>query len=416
MKVNVERLKLEVRRARTPFLIYLCLVTGGLGALYGILRNQTFLRPWEDHVQVRAMVADAKGLVAGKQEVRIAGIKVGVVTETSLRDAQPMVTLALDEEHAPIYRDARLRLRPVTPLQDMYIDLDRGTPAAGKLRADDVIPEAQTVSPVDVSRVLNTFDAETRDRLAVLLHEMGPALHDNGMQLRAAFVQAAPFLRAARRVTGAMDDRRAELRRLVSNFSRLTDTLAGHDDQLAALVRNGSATLGELAQRDVPLAATIAELPRVLSALDGAMIRLGGTRAQLDPALVALGPAAEQLRPGLQALGRLGRDALPAFTALEAPVGALRPMARTLRPTAAGLADALAALDRQAPAFDRITKQLLPCREMVRQFFSNTPSVGKFSNAISAYPRGDATFDVGSAGARSAHGLTRSASCTDGSN
>jgi virulence factor Mce-like protein len=413
MKVNSERLKLEVRRARTPFLIYVCLVVAGFGALYGILRNQTFLRPWEDHVQVRAAVVDAKGLVAGKQEVRIAGIKVGVVTKTELRGGRPIITLQLDRHRAPVYRDARLRLRPVTPLQDMYVDLDRGTPSAGELRDDDVIPEAHTVSPVDVSRVLNTFDAETRDRLSVLLHEMGPALRDNGAQLRAAFVQAAPFLKATERVTQAMADRRRELARVVTNFGRLTDTLASHDGQLAALVHNGNTTLGELARRDAPLAETLGELPRMLTALDGAMTRLGGARAQLDPALVALRPAAAQLEPGLTALGRLGRDALPAFTALRAPVDALRPMARTLRPTAAGLADALAALDRQAPAFDRITKQLLPCREMVRQFFSNTPSVGKFSNAISAYPRGDVSFDAGSIGARSANGLTRSASCTD---
>lgn len=416
MKVNTDRLKLEIRRSRRPFLLYVLLVTCGVIATVGILRNQTFLRPWEDHYEVNAAIADAKGIVPGKQEVRVSGVKVGVVTDSRLRNGRPVLELQLDEKYAPIYRNARVRLRPVTPLQDMYVDLDRGSKEAGKADGDFVIPERQTTSPVDISRVLNTFNADTRDRLGTLLRQLGPALKDNGASLRAAFVQAAPFLRAAHQVTDAMADRRTQLKRLVTNFGSLTTTLAKSDSELERLVRNGEGTLSELARRDGPLSQTIAALPGTLTALDGAMTSLASARTELDPALTALKPVTQQLETGLSALQDLGRDALPAFRALQTPVTTLRPLARTLRPTADQLGQALDRLQRQAPAFDRVTEELLPCRDVVRDFFANTPSVAKFSNAYGAYPRGDLTYDLGSVGGRSANGLKRSPSCTDASN
>lgn len=411
MRMTRDRLALEVRRARRPFVVYLGLVICGTTALLGILRNQTFLRPWEDHVRVRAFVADAKGIVSGKQEVRVAGVKVGVVTEERLVGGRAQITMQIDERYAPVYRDATVRLRPVTPLQDMYVELRRGHPAAGRLDGD-VIPESQTTSPVDISRVLDTFDADTRDRLATLLHQLGPGLADNGVQLRAAFERAAPFLRAAEQVTGALAERRAELRRLIGNTRRLTTALAGHDAQLARLVVRGEATLGELAREDAPLARTIRALPGMVERLDAAMTSLGVARGRLDPAIDALRPAVARLAPGLDAAGRLGREARPAFSALASPVAALTPMAHALRPTAGALAQALDRLRSQAGSFDRLTRLLVPCREIMRQFFSNTPSVGKFANAYGAYPRGDTTIDVGTFGGRSGHGLRQSKSCT----
>lgn len=412
--INGDRLAVEIRRARVPFLIYVALVAAGLAALFGILRNQTFLRPWEDHVEIRAEISDAKGLVPGKQDVRIAGVKVGVVTGSDLVDGRPVVTLAIDAEHAPIHRDARLRVRPVTPLQDMYVELERGTAAAGDLDEGDVIPEDQVVAPVDVSRVLQTFDADTRERLANLLDEMAPALGDGGDDLRAAFVEVAPFLRSAQAVSEALVDRRGELRRLVTNLGGLTQALASHDEALTRLVVRGDATLGELGRRAAPLDETLAGLPGLLASLDGAVTRLASARREIDPALAELRPAARELADGLQALEVLGAEARPALAALRPPVSALRPMTRTLTPTAAALAGALDELERQSPAFDRFTRQVVPCREMLRQFFAHTPSVTKFGNAYGPYPRGDVSFDVGSAGARSAHGLTKTPSCTDG--
>lgn len=415
MRINRDRLALELRRARVPFLWYMALLACGSVAAWVIFKNQVYQKPWVDYYDVRAAVDDAKVVVPGKQEVRIAGVKVGVITKSELVGGTPVVTLSLEPRYAPIYRDARLRLRPVTPLQDMYMAVERGTPAAGRLPAGGLIRAEQTVTPVDISRVLQTFDADTRDRLGGLLRQMGPALKDNGGELRAAFAAAAPFLHEAERVTTALADRRVALRRAVTSFARLTGALAARDGQLTRLVRGGDATLAELGSRDRDLSALIADIPPTLANLRSSMQTLGVAQRDLDPALTELRGVADRLEPGMVALERLGRTATPAVRALAPAVNRLVPLARDLRPTAGSLATAFALLREQAPAYDRLTAEVPPCRDAVRDFFSNTPSVTKFGNAFGVYPRGDLTIAPDTAGGRTNTSLRRNPTCTDGS-
>jgi hypothetical protein len=55
------------------------------------------------------------------------------------------VTVSIDQRYEPIYRDARVEIRPNTPLQDMYVDIvSRGTRAAGPVRDGGQLAAAQT--------------------------------------------------------------------------------------------------------------------------------------------------------------------------------------------------------------------------------------------------------------------------------
>lgn len=413
-RINTDRLRLEISRAKVPFMFFIGLVA--LGALaFGIIFNyQTFQRPWKDYYPVRAAFDDVKGVVPGKQEVRISGIKVGVITKSKLIDGRPVLTLSLEEKYAPVYKDARFTLRPVTPLDDMYVQIERGTPAAGKLTEDTIVPAERTKTPVDVSRVLQTFNDDTQVHLKTLFNQLGRGLEGNGTNLRWAFTQVAPFLDTAKDVSQALTERRAALARLVHNFSELTGELGEHDKQLASLVRNGDAALGELAARDKALSSTIAAIPGTLTSLRGAMNNLRTVQTHLDPALTRLIPVANALPSSMDALREFGNDALPAFRALTPAATKLVPLARDLEPTANSLAEALARLRGQAPSYDKLTRDIEPCLDIIRQFFSNTPSVGKYGNANGAYPRGDIQLAVGSAGGVSAAGLTKSPSCTGG--
>ena len=413
-RINTDRLRLELSRARVPFMYFLGLVAVGIFAFYVIFNYQTFQRPWKSYYQVRAAFDDVKGVVPGKQEVRISGVKVGVITKSQLINGRPVLTLSLESKYAPVYKNARFRLRPVTPLDDMYVAIQRGTPSAGKLTSKDIVPAEHTVTPVDISRVLQVFDSDTRSNLTTLMNEMGTGLQGNGMNLRWAFTQLTPFLTTARDVSNALNDRRTALKRLVHNFAQLTTELGSKDKQLAGLVRNGEATLGELARRDQPLSQTIAALPGTLYNLQGAMANLRTVQTSLDPALTKLLPVASALPSSLDALRTLGVQALPAVRALTPAVQRLVPLARDLQPTADSLSSALANLRTQAPSFDRLTQYTEPCLDVIRQFFSNTPSVTKFCNAHGVYPRGEvvAGSDAVLGGPDST--LSKTSSCTGG--
>jgi virulence factor Mce-like protein len=411
-----ERLALELRRSRGPFAIWLGLLVLAVGAGGVILKNMNNQYPWEDVYEVRVAIDDAKGVVPELQDVRISGVPVGTITKSELVANRPVLTLSIDREHAPLYRDARLRLRPQTPLQDLYVDVeDRGTPAAGELTAGDIFPAARTQVPVQVSDVLNVFDQPTRARYEVALDEMGRGLDDGGDQLRAAFAEMVPFLHAARRMNRVTAERRRHTRRLIHNFRLLAEELARRDGVVTRLVASGHTTLGELASNDEALERTIAELPPTMRQLDRSLTVLQPALDELDPALDALRRAASALEPGLEALRAFSTDASPALQALRRPVRELAPTVRALRPPIGDLDPAFARLRPQAPRLDRITALVSACKLGFQKFFQWTPSVFKMGDTHGAVPRGEQTIAPADAGGQTRDpNLRRSPSCTDG--
>jgi virulence factor Mce-like protein len=380
-------------------MLYLLLLLAALIAGWVILKNQAVQWPWQSYYVVRVAVPDAKGVVAGKQDVRIAGVNVGLITQSQLVNGSPVLTLSIDPQYAPLYRNARLRLRPITPLEDMYLEIDsRGTPAAGKLTSAEVLPARQTAIPVDISRVLNTFDAPTRPWLTHLLDELGRGLSDRGAQLQAAFVQLAPFLHAAQQVTDAIAVRRRDTADLVHNLGVLTAALAQRQAQLTGLVSAGDSTLGVLAANDHPLDSTLRELPPTLTAMRSSFQAVRAAEGQLDPALNALLPVARALPSGLQALQRFGREARPALAALHPAIRALLPLATVLAPASASLQSAFANLAPQLPRLDRVTARIVPCELPIQKFFQWTLSVMKLGDAYGAFPRGTLSFGSDSVG------------------
>jgi ABC-type transporter Mla subunit MlaD len=379
-----DRVKLELKRATGPFLLFALLCVAGLLTGADILRNLAGDKPWVSYVKYRVAFQNVEGVVPGRHELRIDGVKAGSITASKLVDGTPVMTLNVEKRYAPVYRDARVRIRPVTPLEDMYVDIEsRGHARAGKLKTGDngdILPVAQTQSMVEIGRVLNVLDVDARARLAALLTQLGTGLNDNGAQLRAAFAEIAPFLRTAQSMGQALSQRRQNIARLVHNFGAITQVLAQRDKQLGSFVTSGDAVLTTLAQNDVPLSSTLSELPPTLASMRGAFAQLRGTEDVLDPALRELQPAAAALPDGLAALDRFARDANPAIAALRPAVRSLRPLARTVRPTAGSLATAFEDLKPETPQIDRITALAVPCLDKTSLFLSRLMSITKFGD------------------------------------
>ncbi len=419
MNINTDRLKLELSRSRRPFMQYLFLIGVAVFCLAVVLKNQFYNRFWEEKYTFSAQFADVKGVTPGVQRVKIAGVTVGVVTKATNKDGRAVLTMQLKKKYGPIYRDAKIRLRPLTPLQDMYINIEsRGHPAAGKVgEGKDALVAARTVSPVDISRVLNEFPGATRTRMQILLDQFGRGLEDNGAQLKWAFGELSPFLTAAERTTTVVAQRKRQMAHLVTNLNKLTTALAERDKQLTTLVGAGNATLGQLSTADGQLDATLREIPPTLDVLRTAFTRLRAAEDQLDPALQDLTPVADSLEAGMKALERFSTDATPALTALQPAVVRLAPLARDLKPTSVALTSAFTQLRAQAPAYDRLTKQLPPCFSRIGPFFNDTLSVLKFSDASGAYPRGNDSQDADTFGGVAPVGATtqtRVQRCTEG--
>jgi virulence factor Mce-like protein len=416
-RLTKERVGLELRRARRPFAQWLLLLAGAAVALVLLLIKLHLPAPWSSQYDFSVAVTNADA-VAPNDQVRIAGVQVGRVTHVALRADRPLISVSLDPQYAPLYRDARVELRPNTPLQDMYLDIvSRGTRPAGRVSDGGTLAASQTGTPVQIGQVLDIFDAAVRPRVTASINALGAGLGDHGVQLRDALVELAPFLQEARELNLQLANRRIETERLVHNFSLLSTELAGRTGQLRGLVAAGAVTLQGLNSEAVPLGQLIDQLPPTLAELPKSFSTLRGAAVRLDPAATALLPAAHALAPAMVALKRVSPTANAALAGLDHALPALTGLVRSATPLAGHLQQAFDRLRPQVPELFHATTRLLPCELAVSKFAQWTLSVSKLSSAQGDLQRGVALISPQTegdliAGAKSPTVLRRAPTCT----
>jgi phospholipid/cholesterol/gamma-HCH transport system substrate-binding protein len=313
-------------------IIVLALAVGGY-----ITAHQRLHFPWEKRMKIIAEFSTAQSVTPGQgQTVTVAGVEVGEIGEVSLHEGRARVTMVLEPDKlGPIYSNARLLLRPKTGLNDMSIDLDPGTPQndkpdRGELHEGDVLPVWNSLPNVNPDEVLAALDADTRRYLTIVANAGGAGIGDRGVDLRRVLAASQPTLRDTRRVTSALADRRAKVKRLVHNLRLLSEATADSDKDLVRLVDGSSSVFDTIGHHDAQLAASVERLPGALSATRDALTETRGLR-ELGPALVDVRPLLRDAAPILRNdLRPLVREATPLVRDLRPSVHRLNPATRDL--------------------------------------------------------------------------------------
>ena len=335
-----------IRKHLRDFAAVLGLILVSLIVAVVILGNQRFTLPdgvpvlGADFREVEAELETAQAVTPGQgQTVNIAGVEVGQISSVKLENGKAVVGLKIERDHATIYRDASILLRPKTGLKDMVAELTPGTREAGELEDGQRIPASQTLPDVNLDEILASLDADTRDYLRILLGDGARGLRGNGRELAQTIRRIEPTARYARQVNEQLAERRQNIKRVIHNFSLLMEELGSKDDQVAEFVENSNAVFATLADQDANIRATLRELPSALDATQEALAsadamatELGPTLQDLRPAARALGPALRQTRPFLTETTPIIRDQLRPFSR------AALPMVRELRPAMRDLA------------------------------------------------------------------------------
>ena len=413
-RINRARLSLELSRAVRPTIVVLAGAAIGLAcAAFIVLHvSRTLL---SSTYQARFAVDNATGVIAGLDEVRFKGIPAGTITGVQLSGGHPVLTARIQQQYGPIYQNARAVLRPNTALQDMYLDIvDRGNPAAGRVSAAQALPSSQTQTSVSIDDVLNVFRANERLRLRALLDNLGNGLRDRGAALRTAFVELAPLLQVAGRISQQLAIRAPLTQQLVHNTALLTTELGRRQQQLRALINEGSSTLTTLQSGSSDLAATLHELPPTLGAIDSSFTAVRGVLPNVNAAVAGLYPVAGQLPTALAALRRLSASAMPAVQALRGPVGSLVPLAQGLVPLSSNLSAAISTLAPQVATIDHTTADLAACKKGVQGFFQWNASISKFGDVRGPVPRGNVVLGGGSNSSINAPNEYTPKACTAG--
>lgn len=337
------------KQARNFAAVLVLMVIAGAVGFY-ILGNQRVRFPWEgDPFVLNAELSTAQAVAPGQgQTVRVSGVRIGDIGDVTLQDGTARVQLKLDPEFDDlIHTDATALLRPKTGLKDMFLEIDPGSDRAPVAKRGWTMPVANTLPDVNPDEILGALDTDSREYLQLLINGAGRGLEGRAGSLQDVLRRFEPTHRDLAKVSGAVADRRENLRRLTHSLNLLNTELGSKDDELADLVKASDDVFGSLSSVRPSISRSLADLP---PALDKTTSALGKVQRFAD----VLGPTADQLRPALRSITANNakirpfvRDAAPILRNAVRPfVRRARPTVRSLKPAAAGLASTVPPLTR----------------------------------------------------------------------
>jgi len=374
-------------------LVFAVVTALGISSLGIILSRQRISWPWERTFTFAATFTETAGISPGNgQEVRIAGVPVGEITEAHVdRQGHAVVEMRIDADH-PIYDNAHLVMRPKSPLNEIFINVNPGGPPGRPLPADAVLPLASTSKAVQVDEVLAHLDDNTRTALGNLLTESDIALASAPRDLPAGLRATDRVLTDLAPVATELDTRRATIAELVSALSQMSTAVGGDDARLAALADSLNRTLNSVAAQSGALDSSLARLPGLSTSLRSATDSVTDLATELDPTLDDVRAASDTLPGSLNRLTDSVDTVGDTVDAARPFVDRARPVFDDLRPFAGHLRDAAADLVPITGDLGPITGQLLPYLPDLQAFIYNTNSMVSLHDVNKGILRGQFTM------------------------
>lgn len=230
--------------------------------------------------------AHAAGLKEG-DPVRVTGIKVGRVTDITLRGSVVRVGLSVEDD-LELGEATSAALKVETLLGTEYVSLD--SQGSGRLRAGAVIPLERTRTPFALPTVLggltDRIEAIDTESLAQAFRVVAGTLDEAGPEVAAA-------VDGLSRLSVTVSSRDAQLRELLARSRGVSAVLADRSEQIVTLVEDAAAFLQVLEARRAAIEALLDGTQRLAAEITATA---RATRKDLQPALQALTSTVETLR------------------------------------------------------------------------------------------------------------------------
>ena len=321
--------------------------------------------------EVRAIFDNAGNVIPG-EDVKIAGVKVGRVGSLDVTpDQKAAVVLDVATPGFQDFRrDATCTVRPQSLIGEKFVDctptqsrpvgapaspplpvIPHGLPGAGQR----LLPVTQTSSPVDLDLVGDILRLPYRQRLTLLVNELGTGLAGQGDNLRAVIRRADPALAQTDQVLAILAAENRTLAKLAADSDAAVAPLARNRAQVADWVTQASTTATATATENAAVDRSLAQLPTFLRELTPTLDQLGQLADATTPVLSDLAAGAPQINAATAHLAPFAQAATPYLHSLGstaaagiAPVQAAVPVTRSL-----------AALGTEAQPFAANTSSLL---------------------------------------------------------
>ena len=272
----------------------------GLGIGGTVLSQQRFTPPWTQTSQVWATFAEAASVAPGLgQNVQINGVQVGQIDDAQIDNngrSVILMTIRKKDYDRPIYQNATVVMRPTTPLNTQYIELNPGGPPAPELPEYGVLPLGQSTSPIQIDEPLAHLDESTRNAARELLTQADVALARAPRDLPGGVQAIAGFTKSLQPIAAQLDVRRDKVRQLITSLGIVAKTLGTNDVRLTQLADRLQVTLAAVASQNDALRDSFNQLPGVADRLRESTASVQGLSDQLDPTLDNIREASDTLR------------------------------------------------------------------------------------------------------------------------
>ncbi|HEY8584807.1 MAG TPA: MlaD family protein [Capillimicrobium sp.] len=329
----------------------------------------------DDTYRVRAIFDSAFTLVPG-EEVRVAGVTVGSIESLDVTpDKKAAVVLAITQPGFGDFRqDATCITRPQSLIGEKFVECTPTQPRPegeepppplqrieeGEGKGQYLLPVSNTRRSVDIDLLNNIMRLPVRQRLTIILNELGTGLAGRGSELNEVIRRANPALMETDKVLAIIKQQNQVLADLARDSDRVLAPLAARREDVKSFIENANDVSQATAERRVQLEANFERLPVFLEELRPTLEQLGSLSDQMTPVFSDLGAQAEDINRLIIELGPLADASRPAFDTLgEAAVVGTEAM-REIRPNVRDI-NALAA--SSAPVVDDLEALLTSLRE-----------------------------------------------------
>jgi phospholipid/cholesterol/gamma-HCH transport system substrate-binding protein len=354
-------------RAAVP--VAAVLIVAALVALFVVTREE------DDAYRVRAIFDNAGFIIPG-EDVKVAGVKVGQVDDVEVTpDFKAAVVLRIDDAGYQDFRaDAKCIVRPQSLIGEKFVECEPtqkhavGQEAPGELREIEhgpgkgqrLLPVENTERSVDLDLLNDVLREPYRERLSIILNELGVGLAGRGEDLNEVIRRANPALKEVDQVLRLLAKQNDQLKSLAVDSDTIMQPLARERAHVSSAIDNMSQVAEATAERRGDLEADIQRLPRFLRELRPTMTRLGALSDEMTPVLSDLGDVAPDINRFLLELGPFSQAGIPAVKSLgeASEIGTpavknslpvirdLRTFASAARPVGRTLADVLVSFQR----------------------------------------------------------------------
>lgn len=341
----------------------------------------TTIIPGSEPYRVKAVVPNAVSL-APAADVRTAGVNIGRVKKLASHGEGTVMELQIDDDHKPVYRDARVLVRAKSIAGENYVEIQPGLPKSGEVPSGGVLPISQAGDATQIDELFSVFDDTRRKDLQRTLGGLSDGLKAGGSDLNRTLESTAALPDEGATTLRVFAEQRKHVASLVDSFGAVARALGDRKASVAQLTRQAKTAAEAVAVRDAKLRGLLDALPPFLRQTRSTSTRLASFSRRATPVMRDLRLATEELVPTVNVLRPAAVRGQSAVQELERFARTATPALKALAPFSRRASDLPAPLGAFLQQANPLFAHMAPYHREVATFFANDAGSFQTTDAL----------------------------------